>query len=300
MTTCVRKAWLVMGSQTIQLEDPTKGYFCQELDLGYPEVRDVVTNRPDQDGIDDRTRLMGSRAVTAQITAVQGAGAQIDAVAASFAPFMVPSQRPTLHYILDRPGAPERVLTLRAANYAWPIAGDSERDIQLAWVAADPVARATTTTTSTAWSGASTSPGRTYNFQPSRVYPPGGGGRIAGFLRPMGDVPVWPLYRIYGPITAPYIALSGAAIGQPSYSYAIYMVQGFIINAGQWVDFDSRNRTAFLNSDPTQPVLDKFDWSATHFGSIQPNPYSTAMSLYGSSTTGASQVQAIWTDGYLT
>ena len=48
---------------------------------------------------------MGTRVVSADITALAGAGARIDDVADNFAPFMVPSARPVLHYVLDRPGA---------------------------------------------------------------------------------------------------------------------------------------------------------------------------------------------------
>lgn len=58
---CVRKAWLTLGSTLINLEDPTQGYFCTQLDLGFPSVREVTNNKPDQDGTDDRTRFMGSR-----------------------------------------------------------------------------------------------------------------------------------------------------------------------------------------------------------------------------------------------
>src|SRR5215475_9017960 len=107
---CVRKAWLVLGGSTVQLEDQSKGYFCTSLDLGYPNVREVVNNRPDQDGADDRTRLMGPRAVSADITAIRSVPAQVDAVASMFAPYMVPSARPVLHYVLDRPGVAERTL----------------------------------------------------------------------------------------------------------------------------------------------------------------------------------------------
>ncbi len=107
------------------------------MNLGYPEVRDVVSNRPDQNGIDDRTAYFGQRVVSANITAQQ---APVDAVAASFAPFMVPAVRPTLHYVLERPGNPERTMTVRASGYSWPISGSKTRDIQLQWVTSDAVA----------------------------------------------------------------------------------------------------------------------------------------------------------------
>src|SRR5262245_46074917 len=137
---CVRQAWLDLNGSTRQLEDPSAGYFCSNLDLGFPVVRDVVTSRADQDGAPDRTQYFGMRVINAQLRALTGAGAQIDAVAAAFAPYMFPSARPVLHYVLDRPGTPERVMTVRGAGYSWPVEGAYERSIQLQWVAADPVA----------------------------------------------------------------------------------------------------------------------------------------------------------------
>ena len=71
---CARYAWLTLGNQSVYLEDPDLGYFCTSLDLGFPTVRAVVNNRPDQHGIDDWTALWGERAVTASITAVRSAG----------------------------------------------------------------------------------------------------------------------------------------------------------------------------------------------------------------------------------
>jgi hypothetical protein len=151
--TCVRKAWLVLGAQSIQLDNPAAGYFCQSLDLGTPIVRDVTVNRPDMHGMDDRSAYFAGRTVTVNIIALRGAGAQIDAVAASFAPYMLPGARPVLHYVLDRPGAPERVLTLRGESYDFPIVGPSQRDIVLTFVAADPVVRDPVTQSVTSYSG---------------------------------------------------------------------------------------------------------------------------------------------------
>ena len=89
MAECIRTAWLTLGALTLPLEDESRGYYCTQLDLGYPEVRDVTTNRPDQNGIDDRTQYFGSRLVSANILAQEP---PVDDVAAVFAPFMVPSE----------------------------------------------------------------------------------------------------------------------------------------------------------------------------------------------------------------
>jgi hypothetical protein len=275
MTTCVRKAWLDLygdGTTIRQLEDTTAGYFCQNLDLGFPAVREVVNNRPDQDGLADRTQYMGSRVVSAYITTVAGAAASIDAVASSFAVYMQPSARPVLHYILDRPGTAERTLTLRGAGYSWPVAGPAQRDIQLQWVAADPVCRDPIVKTATAT--------------------PGGSDTIAS----AGDVPVRPLFRVTGPITQANIAVT-----PPVYpAWHLAFASSFTIAAGHHVDIDTDARTVFLDGDPAQPRLANIDWTVTSWQWIPPMPSTSTMTLTGTSTSGATQVVAIWHDGYLT
>jgi len=293
---CVRSAWLVLGSTSLLLEDPTKGYFCTSLDLGFPAVREVVQNRPDQDGVDDRTRYFGSRVVSADIVALAGAGARIDDVADNFAPFMSPAARPVLHYVLDRPGAPERTLTLRASAYAWPIAGPYQRDITLQWVAADPIARDGVTRTATAWAGSSTPPGRQYNLTFNRIYPPGSAAPTSGVIAPTGDVAVKPVYRIYGPITKPNVQVR-AFDGTNTVTTNMTFLATFTIGSGQWVDIDSANKTATL-SDGTS-VQAQIDWQATRFTAIGPAPGNATIFLNGTSTTGITQVVASWQEGWL-
>ena len=252
--TCTRTAWLTLGSLTLPLEDDDAGYFCQSLDLGYPDVRAVVNNKPGQHGIDDRTSLMGGRTVTANITALAGAGAVIDEVATSFAPFMVPSARPVLHYVLDRPGAAERTLTLRGSGYSWPIVGADQRDIQLQWIAADPVVRDPTVQTATAWSGSSDSPGRQYNLTFNRIYPVGGGDPTTGIIQSPGDVRVRPLLRVYGPITGAQVIFTTTDASL----FGVYFMSEYRIDAGHFVDVDTAAHSVML--DGTTSALSALDW----------------------------------------
>lgn len=296
---CVRRAWLTLGATSIDLHDETAGYFCTSLVIGYPEVRSVVSNRPDQHGIDDRTRYFGSRVVTAEVVTFSSSAPSIDDVADSFAPYMVPNVRPTLHWILDRPGTPERTLIVRASDYAWAIEGDDERRIHLGWIAADPVARATDVSTASAWSGASVGAGRAYNLTFARTYPVGTSSPTTGVIRPTGDVPVRPLYRVFGPITYPRLHFPGMRGDGTAYTFDINFVQSLTIGGSQWIDIDSANRTALLMGDPTQSVQSSIDWNTTTWGAIDPAPGYSYMQLTGSSTSDATQVTASWTEGFL-
>lgn len=298
---CVRRAWLDLygdGSQTVQLDNPAGGYFCQSLDLGYPAPRDVMTSRPDQPGVDDRTAFAGSRVVQIDVTALVGAGARIDAVASQFAPYMLASARPVLHYILDRPGTAERTITLRPSGYSWPIVGANQRDIQLQFVAGDPWSSDPVVQTVIAWSGSSTIAGRTYPLTFNRIYPPGGSGAMFGTIRSHGDFPVQPKLRIYGPITSPIVGfnVSNQTSGpKPTVQFAT----GFIISAGQYVDVDTQRKTAYLMGDPTQPVIGQLNWINLAWPLLSVMPAYTNVTLGGTSTTGVTQVQVTWQDRFM-
>jgi hypothetical protein len=294
-TPCVTRAWLVLGALTMQLEDEAGGWFMTELDLGYPEVREVVNNRPDANGIYDRTQFFGSRPVSASVTAVKWVGAVIDDVAARFAPFMVPAARPVLHYVLDRPGLPERVLTLRAANYGFVIDNPDSREIHLQWVAADPVVRDPAGHTATAFAGSSAGSGRRYNLAFNRVYPSGGGGPSTATLYSPGDITVSPLLRIFGPVTAPVVSFSGG-------NGAFAMLPTLTVSGGHFVEVDTATKTAWLDGDRAQNLLSYVDWATIYaqggWPRIPPKTNVT-MTMTGQSTSGSTQAQALWNDGYL-
>jgi hypothetical protein len=296
---CVRRAWLVLGDRVLPLEDDVAGYACTELDLGYPEVRDVTNNRPAQDGIDDRTTFMGSRAMSADIVA-SGGTMTVDEIGATFGPFMLPNARPTLHYVLDRPGAPERSVVVRAAAYGWPVSGARSRAIHLGWVASEPTFRDPTAKTATAMAGSTSANGRVYNFTPNRVYPPGAGAPSTGEIRSPGDVVVRPLLRIYGPITNPVVTMTPTSGSDPSGPPAVVrFVHGFVIDAGTWVDVDTNAKTAYLRGDPAHSVMGSVDWANSVWPVLPTLPYWSWLTVSGDSTSSTSQVQAWWYDGYL-
>ena len=83
-----------------RIENEAGGWFCTSLDLGSPTVRGERDEPPEPvDGVDDTSMYLGSRLVSADITAMATVGAaRIDEIAAAFGPFMHPAARPVLHY----------------------------------------------------------------------------------------------------------------------------------------------------------------------------------------------------------
>ena len=296
MSSCVRTAWLTLGALSVPLEDPGSGYFCQSLDLGAPTYREVVTNRPAQDGADDRTQYMGGRTVTANLIALAGAGATIDAVGSLFAPFMNASARPTLHVILDRPGAAERTLVVRPSGFSNPIVGASERDIQLQFLAADPILRDATTKTATAWTGSSTQPGRLYPLTFPRTYPPGLGSPVTAAVAVGGDVNVRPLCLLYGPITAPQILFIDYQLGRQSLTFK----PSVVVAANHFIALDLDAHSCCMDGDPTQDLLAQINWGPV-WPMLAPagGAPSAELQYSGTSTTGVTQAQFSWREGYL-
>jgi hypothetical protein len=295
--TCIRRAWLELGNDILPLEDDVAGYYCTELNLGYPEVREVMNNRPDMSGTDDRSQFFGSRAVSANIDGRAGA-MTADQIATVFAHYMLPHLRPRLHYVLERPGEPERFVTVRAANYTWPISGSKSRRVQLNWVAADPTMYDPVTSTVQAKSGGGeTFVGRVYPLIFDRVYEtPGGGLPTDGIIMSPGDIGVRPLFRIHGPITAPQLDLS-VSDGR---TLALWFKPTVRIDLGHWVDIDTLDHEAYYDSDPARHALSDLDWANSAWPVLPVLGQSTTMTLRGSSTTEVTFAQAIWHDGYLT
>lgn len=292
---CVRRAWLTLGAMTMPLEDESAGYYCTQLDLGYPGVRDVVDNRPDQHGVDDQTRYFAARVISANITAQSPAASSVDEVAASFAPFMDVAQRPVLHWVLERPGNAERTLTMRASGYTWPIIGGRKRDIQLQWVSAgDPIARDPIVHEATAWAGTGVL-GRVYDLVFPRVYPVGAGVAVAGRIEGDGDVPIQPYLRIFGPISAPRVTMHTALA--PNVWTKINLTSR--IDAGHFVGIDTVKHTVYLDDDPGKSLLASVDWANTVWPVLPNSPDYTVLELAGTGTTTSSQVVASWQDGYL-
>jgi hypothetical protein len=280
------------------LEDEASGYFCTSFDLGYPTVRAVVNNRPDQHGADDLTQFWGERAISVAITAVASAGSQIDALTGKFARFMDVSARPVLHWIFDRPGATERTLTLRPANMTFPIVGNTQRDLHMQWVAPDPLPRDPNIQTVTAWAGSSSATGRAYSRTYPRTYPPPGGPTATiGHIVSNGDFPVSPLLRIYGPITAPVVTIVNS---DGSGTSSIKFSASTVVNSGHFIDVDTNRKTAYFDADHTQPAISSLDWTASSWPVVNPAPNQGNMTLSGGSTTGITQVLASWQDVFLT
>jgi len=296
-----RQAWLQLGDDRLYLDDFDTGYACMELNIGYPEVRAVVDNNPDRDGVNDRTSLVGARVVTATIQAWPGGTITIDDIARLFGPYTYPGVRPELHWTLNTADHAERMLTLRAADFSSPMPAPITREIQLGWVAPDPVCYDPNAQSATAWSGTGgTYPGRTYNLTFPRVYPPGtGGAPIPATIVVVGDVAVLPTIVIWGPVTGPVVTLTKQLARNDTVQQTITFAFNTTVNipAGGQITINAANRTVTDNSGNS--LIAQVDWTGSTWPALAPGD-TWVMTLTGGTTSGVTQAVATWREGYLT
>lgn len=296
-----RQAWLVLDGQTLYLDDFAAGYAMTELDLGFPEVRDVTSNKPIANGIDDRTQFFGSRVIDAKITAWPGGTVELDDIPSLFQPFLNPAARPELHItrISDKTPTEKVITSLRSSGFAAPMGPPLSREMELQWIASDPYFRDVQVKSVSAWTGSPGSPGRTYPLGFNRVYPPGTGAPVTGFPVNNGEVPVFPLVRIYGPITYPQLTFTNTGkSGNPNHNYSFLFGPATTIGAAQFIQIDCNAKTVLLNG--TTPMQDQVNFQGSQWPLIWPVfGWSCAVNISGTSTSGVTQAQVSWQDRFL-
>jgi len=158
------------------------------------------------------------------------------------------------------------------------------RDIQLQFVAADPIARAVTAQSVTATIGTTS----------------------ATFSSP-GQVPFKPLVRISA-VSGPLGTSSGAG-GTNNFQIrmngagvqigALYFNNTYVLAAGHHIDIDTAARTALLDGDPTQSVLFQMDWTKTQWPVFPILPSTCNFTCAGVDPTNSATFALTWNDGYL-
>ena len=300
---CHRAAWLTLDNMSVPLEDDANGYVCAELDIGWPDIREVINNRPDFHGVDDRTRLFGARLVSARIVAGPWGARSMDENVRLFGPFLQPSARPVLHYTTETPSDDwsERTLVLRAATFSAPISGAEIREMHCAWVAADPIIRGAETRDAIARPYSTLAGGRSYPLTFDREYATGGAGGQLAFIVSPGESDVFVNVRLFGPIQAPYLYFTTDATPYTAQrNWQVRFKSTYRLDTLRFADIDTANHT--LVDDLGNRLEGQIDWSQTSWSSLPGNNQSSRMQVFGlgGSTNHNTQALVTWTDGYVT
>ena len=85
--------------------------------------------------------------------------------------------------------------------------------------------------------------------------------------------------------------------------YLVALEPDYAIDTGHYLEVDTAAHTVYVDGDRTQPKLSALDWSQLTWPVIPPAPDGATMELAGAPgglvTSGVTQVQATWQDGYL-
>jgi hypothetical protein len=230
------------GLGTLELGcDP---YIVASIQVGSPNVREVVRNRSLMDGTIDDTRYLGARAITLAIRyndvgckSNQSMQTLID----KLTPYMSPRRRPTLTWQLPR-STDLRAAVVRGVNWSWAVSGPKAQAIAPQWVvpsgeilAGGPNARRCETIKPSTDGEA----GRRYDLVFDRVYPASSPTGSRTIDNPGTAAAHWVL-TIYGPVVNPKFTINGVAIKTDR-------LGGVTLAAGQTLVIDTRARTVLFN-----------------------------------------------------
>jgi hypothetical protein len=245
---------------TTLLLDPYSGYVISALDLGDAETRDVVDPAVDADGTDDTTEFTGARTIILQVQLVPSSTRTKQSMRTRLRAFTHPRLRPVLYFQLD--DEVEQRVELRRSQWSNIVQNAGFAAVVVQWVAPNGIIESATLHDVTAnASGTGSEGGRTYSKTYDKTYT---GGAIVGSASVVnaGTADVYPLLRVYGPCTDPTI--ENITTGKELVFAAL------TINAGDFLEVDTRARTIRYNGDPADSRYDKLDFPGSEWWALSP------------------------------
>lgn len=262
---------------------PNPNITITALDLGFPEIRAVTESRTADNGDRDTTALHGPRGVSISAELYNTPAALAD----QWRSFLAPSARPCL-VVTDTEWSGPRRIMLRTDQWSDPIAegaDDIYRAVQAQWKAPDGIWESPTLTEVTIVAQSSTSTGISMPVSFPLTFPntsPTGQGTIVN----TGPVPVHFTARLYGPCDGP--VLTHSTLGALIFKTAAN--GGLAVNAGEYVEIDTRERTAYYLSNPGSNRLNAIDWVNSTWWTLAPG---TNLITYNPASVVVAGAQAV-------
>lgn len=258
----ITAASLVDGAREMVVY-PRDGIAPQALEVGFPEIREVADPRTDDDGDRDSTLLFGPRAVSLEMIFYRDP-LLIANLVDELKTFMHPRSRPYL-VVADDEWTTERRLRLRVTQLGEPYEGyaaSQRRRIQAQWTAPDGVWETPDLTTESLNADIPSTEGLAFPVTFPISWPATTATGAFQLSNP-GDTPSHFVARLYGPCTAP--SLINETSGEE-----ITFTTALVLAAGEYVEIDTRERTAVLVSDPALSRLNMIDFAVTSWWRIEP------------------------------
>lgn len=269
---------LVDGTREMVLY-PRDNLIVLNVNTPSPAIRQVTENRTDGDGVLDTTRHFGARNVALDLRAIATPAAFVDELNS----FLLPSSRP---YLVREDDEWAQARQLRLVSNAWtdPIDADVApfvRDFQVQWTAPDGTWEATEESILTVSADIPSTTGMSFPVSfPMSFAPTAATGALN--IDNVGRAPSNFVAQLYGPITAPRLInnLTGLAIAFTS---------ALVLGAGEYVEIDTYNKTAYLNGVSSQSVLGSLDFDVTPPDWWQIQPREQQLRFTGTSPSVGSQ-----------
>lgn len=284
------------SGEPFDLDAPNSGVYVQQFDPGYPEVREVMENATDRDGAVDETRFVGARVVSIDAKVVPLPGQTRWAILSRLRRFCHPGQRPTLTY-QEEPGAPLKMLRLRADALSAPLTRPDYAEVGLQWKSAEGAIYAASERTETiTLAGHKAMPGRrydrpedVYHAKHPRHYPHVEGGIGESTIYVGGDMETPPLLRVWGPCKNPRI------FNEPISRWPIGA--NLTLGRGEYLDFDVAERSVTRNG--TDDRYQDFDFEGSRWWRLVPGPNTIRLSADEEELSAPITLTVTWRDAYL-
>jgi len=260
------------------------GWVVESVEIGLPEPRAVVENRPLGNGTIDRTGYAAARTITLGLVVADDPSTR-QALLDQLAPYLYPAARPWLGIATD-PLAPLRWYQVRATDLSGPWEQPEYLRATVGFVTAGlPWGQSGDLHTVNVWPGTGAG-GRTYNLAFDRVYPSALPDVAVAYNAGAAPAP-WTA-TIYGPVTAP--RLDNLTTGQ-----AIVTTSKLVVAAGDWVVIDSTART--LMADGVSSRYYTLDFTQTEWFTLVPGQ--SRLTVHGTDTQTPAMAVITWRDAYL-
>lgn len=290
----------------VELYDPDLGtlelgcdpYVVTSIQVGSPNVREVVRNRALADGTFDDTRYIGARAITlairfADVAACRNPDLDMQDLIDQLTPYMSPRRRPVLTWQLPRSDE-LRSAVVRGSNWPWEVSGPKAQGIAPQWVVpsgeilagGDDALHCELIKPS-----ADSEDGRTYDLTFDRVYPPSDpiGGRT--IENPGTSNAHWVL-TIFGPVVDPMFTVNDVV-------FSADRLGGVTLVAGQTLVVDTRNRTVLLNGVAGASRYQNVNFDEWGWDDLLLRPGTNTVRFDGTGITAQTAAELCFTPTYL-
>lgn len=288
---------LRLGNLELDLNDVDKtGFVISTVDVGMATPRSVTTDLPGQDGQDDQTAYFSFRTVQLNGAIVRRAdGKSRTRAMDALAPFLAANARPTLLYALDT-DVDVRCLTLRVSQWSNPIDHpENATAFSVQWVCPDPIAYGKSINEVDLGLSSGSEEGFTFPLSFPLAFPHSDGPTGAGIIINVGTYPAWPVLRIFGPCTDPAVIWVDPVSGESTGTQVVF--SGLTVLDGDYVEIDTRARTALLNGNPMANRYNFVDFANTSWGQLLQGPNSLRFTASDASTDCVCKV--LWRDPFL-